>query len=159
MEYYVNPKAKTINKQIKIRVIKSTDEKGTYSCYSETITEYKIAYVMYPVFTQIPNGFLLFFLSFELCYKELIWHGKIDLRLLISLAFKNISGYSLGKPSILPKVWCGLLAREGHVKREKTFSDTICLSVPFANTRASWKRRLCIISSSILCRCLTQDLP
>lgn len=41
MEYYENPKAKTINKQIK--GIKSIDEKGTYSCYSETITEYKIA--------------------------------------------------------------------------------------------------------------------
>lgn len=46
MEYYVNPKAKTINKQIKIHGIKSIDEKGTYSCYSETITEYKIAYVI-----------------------------------------------------------------------------------------------------------------
>lgn len=46
MEYYVNPKAKTINKQIKIHGIKSIDEKRTYSCYSERITEYKIAYVI-----------------------------------------------------------------------------------------------------------------
>lgn len=53
MEYYVNNKN---NKQTnKNTYYKSTDEKGTYSCYSETITEYKIAYVMYPVFTQIPK--------------------------------------------------------------------------------------------------------
>ena len=92
---------------------------------------------MYPVFTQIRNGFLLFFLSLELCYRELLWHGKIDLSLLISLAVKNVSGYSLGKPSILQKY-----------------------EVDFWQERVMWKGRKHSLTPSVyLCHLPTQGPP
>lgn len=126
----------------------------------EGIRGYKIAFAVLPNFSM-NTKWILVFLYLSWAVLQLNTHGTERWVLAFSYCCRSnkVSGDLLGNPSMFPRVWGGPLSRQGHMKREGTFSDTTSLVMPICqNKEASWTRRVCITLPAFLYWCLAHGL-